>query len=430
MMNLAVRSICRSSLLDLLTRTGTTFSKRVEECSMPPPPASLPCSSLSNPIRQPIDRLKKSPRLSTYYYYYTTKPCTVRSASPTEFSDPIAWPSWVSVLSRHSSDAKAFIARMTGACRLSCLLCLSLLLHLRAMRFHGWYYVFPVSSVQCHATRFHAWKLFLSFFFPEFWTHTITSEWRQLGADRDVWTSLAIPMTRKRQRSVLKLFGLLGNWMKTEKHSKRKLHSSRLIHYAPLLAATSTNKSQSYPPSTPISSSCIPNWRACLESRLETTTTATARERSKPRKKREGKKMIIQLASISFLDKESASVSAEKLITKFEWKIVETKKRQAKAEELSLSRFQKSSCLLKQPKNSKKILKKKAINPEIKNPLQMTTSLRKVATRKMKSGNGLEKLKQGNRASRKTKFCVGGKQGKKRQLRSPSLRPFHARIVI
>jgi hypothetical protein len=51
---------------------------------------------------------------------------------------------------------------------------------------------------------------------------------------------------------------------------------------------------------------------------LETTTTATARERSKPRKKREGKKMIIQLASISFLDKESASVSAEKLITKFE----------------------------------------------------------------------------------------------------------------
>jgi hypothetical protein len=140
----------------------------VEECSMPPPPASLPCSSLSNPIRQPIDRLKKSPRLSTYYYYYTTKPCTVRSASPTEFSDPIAWPSWVSVLSRHSSDAKPFIARMTGACRLSCLLCLSLLLHLRAMRFHGWYYVFPVSSVQCHAKRFHAWKLFLSFFFPSF----------------------------------------------------------------------------------------------------------------------------------------------------------------------------------------------------------------------------------------------------------------------
>jgi len=45
---------------------------------------------------------------------------------------------------------------------------------------------------------------------------------------------------------------------------------------------------------------------------------------------------------------------------------VETKKRQAKTEELSLSRFQKSSCLLKQPKNSKKILKKKAINPEIK----------------------------------------------------------------
>jgi hypothetical protein len=97
-------------------------------------------------------------------------------------------------------------------------------------------------------------------------------------------------MTRKRQRSVLKLFGLLRNWMKTEKHSKRKLHSSRLIHYATLLAATSTNKSQSSPPSTPISSSCIPNWRACLESRLETTKTATARERSNPRKKREGKK--------------------------------------------------------------------------------------------------------------------------------------------
>ncbi len=213
MMNLAVRSICRSSLLDLLTRTGTTFSKRVEEFSMPPPPASLPCSSLSNPIRQPIDQ--KSPRLSTYYYYYITKPYTVRSASPTEFSDPIAWPSWVSVLCRHSSDAKAFIARMAGACRLSCLLCLSLLLHLRAMRFHGWYYVFPVSSFQCHATRFHAWKLFLSFFFPEFWTHTISSEWRQLGADRDVWTSFANPMTRKRQRSVLKPFGLLGNWMKT-----------------------------------------------------------------------------------------------------------------------------------------------------------------------------------------------------------------------
>ncbi len=69
------------------------------------------------------------------------------------------------------------------------------------------------------------------------------------------------------------------------------------------------------------------------------------------------KKTIIQLASISFLDKES--VSAEKLITKFEWKLMETKKRQAKTEELSLSRFQKSSCLLKQPKNSKKILKKK-----------------------------------------------------------------------
>jgi hypothetical protein len=119
-----------------------------------------------------------------------------------------------------------------------------------------------------------------------------------------------------------------------------------------------------------------------------------------------------------------------KLITKFERKIVETKKRQAKTEELSLSRFQKSSCLLKQPKNSKKILKKKAINPEIKNPSQVTISLRKVAIRKMESGNGLEKLKQGNRASRKTKFCVGGKQGKKRQLRSPSLRPFHARIVI
>jgi hypothetical protein len=110
---------------------------------------------------------------------------------------------------------------------------------------------------------------------------------------------------------------------------------------------------------------------------------------------------------------------------------VETKKRQAKTEEgLSLSRFQKSSSLLKQPKNSKKILKKKAINPETKNPSQMTISLRKRAIRKMESGNGLEKLKQGNRASRKTKFCVGGKQGKKRQLRSPSLRPFHARIVI
>ncbi len=95
---------------------------------------------------------------------------------------------------------------------------------------------------------------------------------------------------------------------------------------------------------------------------------------------------------------------------------METKKRQAKTEELSLSRFQKSSCLLKQPKNSKKILKKKAINPEIKNPSQVTISLRKVAIRKMESGNGLEKLKQGNRASRKTKFCVGGKQGKKRQL--------------
>ncbi len=188
MMNLAVRSICRSSLLDLLTRTGTTFSKRVEEFSMPPPPASLPCSSLSNPIRQPIDRLQKSPRLSTYYYdycycyYCMTKLYTVRSASPTEFSDPVAWPSWVSVLSRHSSDAEAVIARITGACRLSCLLCLSLLLHLHAMRFHGWYSVFPVSSVQCHATRLHAWKLFLSFFFSrvlnshnQFWMETIRS---------------------------------------------------------------------------------------------------------------------------------------------------------------------------------------------------------------------------------------------------------------
>jgi hypothetical protein len=68
----------------------------VEEFSMPPPPASLPCSSLSNPIRQPIDRLKKSPRLSTYSYdycycyYCMTKLYTVRSASPAEFSDPVA----------------------------------------------------------------------------------------------------------------------------------------------------------------------------------------------------------------------------------------------------------------------------------------------------------------------------------------------------
>jgi len=53
MMNLAVRSMCRSSLLALLTRTGTTFSKSVEEFSMPP--TSLPCSSISNPIRQAHD---------------------------------------------------------------------------------------------------------------------------------------------------------------------------------------------------------------------------------------------------------------------------------------------------------------------------------------------------------------------------------------
>ncbi len=153
------------------------------------------------------------------------------------------------------------------------------------------------------------------------------------------------------------------------------------------------------------------------------------KDQNQERKGREKKRLLNSL-QFHFSTKRVNPSQQRQLITKFERKIVETKKRQAKTEELSLSRFQKSSCLLKQPKNSKKILKKKAINPEIKNPSQVTISLRKVAIRKMESGNGLEKLKQGNRASRKTKFCVGGKQGKKRQLRSPSLRPFHARIVI
>jgi hypothetical protein len=155
------------------------------------------------------------------------------------------------------------------------------------------------------------------------------------------------------------------------------------------------------------------------------------RKRKIETKKEKGGKKTDNSTRFNFISRQRVYIRLSREIDhKIRVKVVETKKRQAKTEELSLSRFQKNSCLLKQPKNSKKIQKKKAINPEIKNPSQVSISLRKVPIRKMESGNELEKLKRGNRASRKTKFCVGGKQGKKRQLRSPSLRPFHARIVI